>query len=331
MSSFNPQQRQLSPDEWRETAHETISETNSQYTVIGGIVLGLFAAAAASPITGGLVFAFFLHKAWKDTQETNRNDRAIQQYGCVAHTLRGDDLRDFALQAGPAETVRQIQWAQERGYRVNGDALDYLESQGVKPVRSLPAAKEPVIDVKATTANDDRAIPAVGANTRLNAVDVPAQSVSQRTPTTAAELCQRLYQECPELLKLVKAPPIRLVGLQRTGKSTFARKLALLRTVLNPGHSVAWATPHREADNPLPPQLNPFGHSDRGKNMAVIEAAWSGVQAAIDKGQQLNLTAVWDEFGGYDQFEDKEALGTSLRSLLREASKHTYYPIRRPG
>jgi hypothetical protein len=39
------------------------------------------------------------------------------------------------------------------------------------------------------------------------------------------------------------------------------------------------------------------------------------------------MTVVWDEFGGYDAFENGELLKGSLRSLLREASKHQYYPI----
>jgi hypothetical protein len=39
------------------------------------------------------------------------------------------------------------------------------------------------------------------------------------------------------------------------------------------------------------------------------------------------MTVVWDEFGGYDQFQDVELLRGSLRSLLREATKHSYHPI----
>lgn len=158
--------------------------------------------------------------------------------------------------------------------------------------------------------------------------DAPVSVPAFTSPRTSAELLARLQAECPDLLLLVKAPPIRLVGRQRTGKSTFARKLALLRSVLLPSHTIGWATPHREADNPVPEALNPFGvNPDGSKNFHAIEAVWKGVQKAIDRGQNLNLTAVWDEFGSYDAFEDLECLGKSLRSLLRESSKHGYYPI----
>ncbi len=159
----------------------------------------------------------------------------------------------------------------------------------------------------------------------------PAPTMATTTTTTypgREELIARLKAEAPELLRLVKAPPIRLVGLQRTGKSTFAQRLTLLRMVLLPGHSAAWATPHKEADNPVPPLLNPVGYTSTGaKDYPAIESLWVNTQERIDQGEQVNMTVVWDEFGGYDAFENGELLKGSLRSLLREATKHSYHPI----
>jgi len=156
-------------------------------------------------------------------------------------------------------------------------------------------------------------------------------AIATTTTTTypgREELIARLKAEAPELLRLVKAPPIRLVGLQRTGKSTFAQRLTLLRMTLLPGHSAAWATPHRETDNPVPAILNPTGYTATGaKDYPSIEALWVNTQDRIDQGETVNLTAVWDEFGGYDQFQDQDLLKGSLRSLLREATKHSYHPI----
>ena len=174
------------------------------------------------------------------------------------------------------------------------------------------------------------ATPHQGEELASNPPEIALPQASQGTysSTAAKELLTRLRSESPELLRLVKAPPIRLVGLQRTGKSTFAQRLALLRMVLLPGHSAAWATPHREADNPVPSVLNPVGYTATGaKDYGAIESLWAGTQDRIDQGETVNLTAVWDEFGGYDQFSDPEVLKGSLRSLLREASKHQYFPI----
>lgn len=144
----------------------------------------------------------------------------------------------------------------------------------------------------------------------------------------SSDLLERLKAECPELLRLVKAPPIRLVGLQRTGKSTFAQRLTLLRMALLEGHSARWATPHREADNPVPAALQPLGHTSTGaKDYPAIETLWAKIQHAIDQGKGLNLTVVWDEFGGYDQFSDLNLLSNNLRAMLREATKFGYHPI----
>lgn len=170
-------------------------------------------------------------------------------------------------------------------------------------------------------------IATVEAQATTETVTAPSIPATPSAVDTSS-LIERLKAECHELLHLVKAPPIRLVGLQRTGKSSFARKLALLRMILLPGHSVLWATPHLELDNPLPATLNPIGYTPEGKkDFAAIEATWSEMQAQIDQGKHPNKTAVWDEFGSYDAFENLELLGSSLRSLLRESSKHEYYPI----
>ncbi len=194
-------------------------------------------------------------------------------------------------------------------------------------------------DVKLPIQRLEQLLEAWGLVPTVEATAVPhqGQELASPAPTMAPtmasypgreELITRLKAEAPELLRLVKAPPIRLVGLQRTGKSTFAQRLTLLRMVLLPGHSAAWATPHREQDNPVPPLLSPVGYTATGaKDYASIEALWVNTQERIDQGETVNLTAVWDEFGGYDAFQDVELLKGSLRSLLREATKHGYHPI----
>lgn len=178
----------------------------------------------------------------------------------------------------------------------------------------------PIVDTTAQTVNE--------ATLDVQALPAETAIVDNSIPQNSQELLKRLEAECPELLKLVKAAPIRLVGKQRTGKSTFAKKLVLLRAVLLPGHTLTWSTPHRELDNPVPSELNPLGTTANGaKDFASIERVWGLTQTAIDNGQQLNLSAVWDEFGSYDQFEDEQLLSKSLKALLREATKHGYHPI----
>ncbi|MBN3875172.1 hypothetical protein [Nostoc sp. JL23] len=143
MSAFNPNSRQLTPQEWQAIASDSIEDNGSQYLIIGGIVLGLFAASATGfPPTGLLVAGWGFYSAWQRTKQANRNEVAINNYKCVAHILEGDNFRDFRSQVGDAEVVKQIQWATERGYKLSNDALDFLEIRedeaSSRPI-SLPA------------------------------------------------------------------------------------------------------------------------------------------------------------------------------------------------
>ena len=154
MSSFNPLSRQLAPDEWRQIAHEAIEQSDSSHTVVMGGFLGLLAGAVVSPITGILVFSYFAHKAWKDSTETDRNDQAVETYGCVAHVLKGENLHDFAAQAGEVEACRQIQWAIDRGYRISPDAQEYLSfrKNALPPAEATSEDKAVAIALSPATA-----------------------------------------------------------------------------------------------------------------------------------------------------------------------------------
>jgi hypothetical protein len=167
MSAFNPNSNKLTPAEWQIKASETIEETGSQYLIIGGIVAGIFAASATGfPPTGFLIAGWTFYEAYRKTQSTNRNEQAIADYGCVAHVLKGDDFRAFRNQVGVEEVMRQIRWASDNGYALSGDALDFLEAE--TPLL-CPSIEQPQLSG------------AIGANTRLTAIDVPATPVTTLT------------------------------------------------------------------------------------------------------------------------------------------------------
>lgn len=130
MSAFNPLplSRRLTPQEWQAIATDSLN-TNSQFVVIGSILLGLVATSAtAFPPTGIVIAGLGIYEAFRRNSNLRRNYTAINTYNCVAHVLRGDDLRDFSLQVGYEETARQIQWAIANEYAVSNDALDFFES-----------------------------------------------------------------------------------------------------------------------------------------------------------------------------------------------------------
>lgn len=149
MSAFTPQNHKRTAIEWQEIARESNAEVGAQFTIIGGVVLGLFAAAAASPLTGLMIAGYFGYKAWQDTQAANRNDDAIDSYGCVAHLLKESDLKTYTRQIGAEKAIEEITFAIENGYRVTPAATDFVEAHGV--------------DVKVMTSDTPKALPASDA------------------------------------------------------------------------------------------------------------------------------------------------------------------------
>ena len=151
-------------------------------------------------------------------------------------------------------------------------------------------------------------------------------------PKTRAELMARLKTDCPLLLKLVKSHPIRAVGIQRSGKTTLVKRLALLRMVLIEGHSVVASTPHYEAANPYPEAFDVVGVTPAGRrDYPAIERAWHRMASDVEACNMANITYVWDEFGVQDKAipitPDNDPIKTVLTSCLRETKKFDIYPI----
>lgn len=199
MSAFNPQNQKLTAADWQSIARESNAEVGSQFKIIGGVVLGLFAAAAASPITGLLVAGYFGYKAWQDTQAANRNDEAIDSYGCVAHLLKEADLRTYTRQIGAEKVLEEITFALENGYRVTPAALDLLEAHGV--------------DVEAITSDAPKALPAAVApgHQADEPQDAPAVTTNNAPgqPLEIIDLAKTLGRD----LK-----PLIISAMPRTGK-----------------------------------------------------------------------------------------------------------------
>jgi hypothetical protein len=149
MSNFNPNSKHLSAEEWQAIATDGIHETSQHYMIVGGIVAGLFAASATGfPPTGFLVAGWAFYEAWKKTNTANRNAQAVNDYGCVAHILTGDNLRDFRSQVGSEEAIRQIKWAMDNGYAVSADAEDLVETRPTLPQATAKHAQAPTTDVQ---------------------------------------------------------------------------------------------------------------------------------------------------------------------------------------
>jgi hypothetical protein len=149
----------------------------------------------------------------------------------------------------------------------------------------------------------------------------------QVTNRAKRELIDRLKEECPGLLRLVKSHPIRMVGKQRTGKSTMAKLVCLLRMVLIQDHRVIAATPHYEPANPYPEVFKVVGVTPTGRDYDAIYREWRGLADRVQACRVNSNTTVWDEFGLFDQVMPEDEIKSVLTSCLRETMKFGEYPI----
>ncbi|MCC5661208.1 hypothetical protein LC608_30455 [Nostoc sp. XA010] len=127
MTRFNPEKNNKTPEEWSEVALRATQENHLQWNVIGGIVLGVLASSAASPITGGLVVAYFLWDSWRKAGQIQRNQAAIAELGCVAQVLDGDNFADYTRQVGKEVVINELNFANERGLALSDAAADFYE------------------------------------------------------------------------------------------------------------------------------------------------------------------------------------------------------------
>ncbi len=265
--------------------------------------------------------------------------------GAWNHPIRGrrrDDEADF-LRVNPKiiGLIESKLNAGEADHKVSGAYLECFRAWANtgQPLMLPDAADIPMVAP---------AVAAVGPTTKLAAIPTAAVTIPpvetappETYPMAAREvskddraaLIARLNQDCPALVKLIKSHPIRLTGTQRSGKSTIAKILGLLRMVLLPGHGVIAATPHYEPANPYPKVFTVAGVTPQGKrDYPAIERQWFGMADRVESCQQSNVSYVWDEFGLFDQAiadtdDDKDKIKRVLTSCLRETMKFGIYPM----
>jgi hypothetical protein len=148
------------------------------------------------------------------------------------------------------------------------------------------------------------------------------------SPDDRRALIARLREECPALLKLVKSHPIRAVGVQRSGKTTLVKRLALLRMILMPGHRVVACTPHYKPNEGYPAVFKIAGITpDRKRDYPAIAREWQSMADGVESCQEQNKTYVFDEFGLFDKAVDEDTIRSTLTSALRETMKFGIYPV----
>ena len=145
--------------------------------------------------------------------------------------------------------------------------------------------------------------------------------------------------DCLDLLDLVYATPIRLMGKQRSGKSTLAKVLALLRCIYIKGHTVeAWSPNDENKEKmPWPSNFRTYGLSQGRANFLEISSRMTAFIEALESGDRTHpQTLIWDEFGAYggtkQEVEEGERISPEillkgLRMALQMSDKHQKFVI----
>ncbi|MBD2743670.1 hypothetical protein [Coleofasciculus sp. FACHB-1120] len=211
--------------------------------------------------------------------------------------------------------------AVNRSRKANPKPVEEEEPEAIDvPAREVEPPGLPI------TEQDVQPTDSMPNGTPLNAPPVQPVPVI-RPPQTKEELLKALRQQCPAFLSLVKSHPIRCVGVQRSGKTTLVKKLALLRLVLLPGHRAIASTPHHEPTNSYPAAFQVVGISNGKRDYPAIRKEWNGLAQRVEDGNVNSITTIWDEFGLMDRVVEEEVLTAVLTSCLRETMKFGEYPV----
>lgn len=113
-TEFNPEKL---PTDFYAIAHRQIETQNDKLWATGGILVGGAIAAVTGSIPLGVAFfAYGIWQGWREVGGKNKNEEALEDYGCVAHLLDKEALNEYASKNGIENTLAQVNWAATKGY-----------------------------------------------------------------------------------------------------------------------------------------------------------------------------------------------------------------------
>ncbi len=151
-------------------------------------------------------------------------------------------------------------------------------------------------------------------------------------PKTFEERKTRLIEVLGEhgltpIWELRNATPIRFTGWQRSGKSTKAQVLALLRQIDDLEHPVTVCTPHHATPGDRAWSTS-FTTTGEGNQWDKIKATIDRLMARLAKGDTAPYTTILDEFSAYaGKVGSDSYIQELMMSAVREMAKHHEYLI----
>lgn len=169
---------------------------------------------------------------------------------------------------------------------------------------------------------------------------LPITPMPQNTPTTTQQtttqalpptdnsfegrkqqLWQLIQRDAEWLGKLLKRKPLLVVGPQGSGKTTFVKFLALLRSLFL-GHEIKVSDPHAHNNDWLESWEIVGGNYD----YKAIDQALKGYFDRL-KSSHTPTTSIWDECTNYAENCQSECAEKFLKSVLADSRKSHEFPI----
>ena len=150
---------------------------------------------------------------------------------------------------------------------------------------------------------------------------LPVQATDTSFEGRKQQLWELIQSEAPWLGKLLKRKPLLIVGPQGSGKTTFVKFLALLRSLLL-GHQIKVSDPH--------------AHNNSWFDTWEVVGSqydYKGIDSALKnyfkrlKSSNVAVTSVWDEVTNYADNCRSDESERFLKSVLADCRKSDEFPI----
>ena len=161
----------------------------------------------------------------------------------------------------------------------------------------------------------------VASHTQEPTKQLPLQATDNSFDGRKQQLWELIQSDSPWLGKLLKRKPLLVVGPQGSGKTTFVKFLAMLRSLLL-GHQIKVSDPHAH-------------NNEWFYNWGVVGSQYDYKQinnALKDyfnrlKSSNVETTSIWDEVTNYADNCKSEESERFLKSVLADCRKSNEFPI----
>lgn len=157
--------------------------------------------------------------------------------------------------------------------------------------------------------------------TQESTKQLPPQEIDNSFEGRKQQLWDLIQSESPWLGKLLKRKPLLIVGPQGSGKTTFVKFLAMLRSLLL-GHQIKVSDPHAHNND----WFESWEVVGGGYDYKQIYEALKNYFKRL-KSSKVAVTSVWDEVTNYADNCRSDESERFLKSVLADCRKSNEYPI----